>query len=191
MGMPAVERRWTAKEVRQLIADNPLHTPRYELVDGELLVTPSPGHAHQRAVLEMAAELRDYLRGSMTAEVCISPSDVELEPEFLSQPDIFVIPKSERERARAVRDNIWRRLLVAIEVLSPSSSRNDRVRKRPKYQKHVREYWIVDVDARLVERWKAGDERPEILTVTLRWDGPGDLPPFSLGLQDYFDRVVD
>ena len=47
MGMPAeIRRRWTAREVRQLIADAPLFTPRYELVDGELLVTPSPGPYH-------------------------------------------------------------------------------------------------------------------------------------------------
>jgi hypothetical protein len=42
MAMPAVGRRWTAREVREIIDKNPLATPRYELVDGELLVTPSP-----------------------------------------------------------------------------------------------------------------------------------------------------
>lgn len=191
MGMPAVSRRWTAKEVRQLIADNPLYTPRYELVDGELLVTPSPSHAHQRAVLEMAGDLRNHLRASKRAEVYVSPSDVELEPEFLSQPDIFVIPKSERARAASAKDNVWRHLLVAVEVLSPSSSRHDRVRKRPKYQQHVSEYWIVDIDARLVERWRPSDERPEILTERLDWVGPGDCPPFTVDLRQYFERVVD
>ena len=43
-----------------------------------------------------------------------------------------------------------RELLLAVEVLSPSSSRHDRVRKRPHYQRHVPDYWIVDLDARLV-----------------------------------------
>ena len=50
MAMPAAQRRWTAQEVRELIAESPLATPRYELVDGELLVTPSPNWPHQRAV---------------------------------------------------------------------------------------------------------------------------------------------
>src|SRR5690349_11709858 len=43
---PDTRRRWTAREVRALVAANPLVTPRYELVDGELLVTPSPSHIH-------------------------------------------------------------------------------------------------------------------------------------------------
>ena len=53
MGMPAVERRWTAREVRRLIGESPLQSPRYELVDGELLVTSSPNRPHQLAVAEM------------------------------------------------------------------------------------------------------------------------------------------
>ena len=53
MGMPAVGRRWTAREVRALIEESPLASLRYELVDGELLVTPSPGFPHQRAVTRL------------------------------------------------------------------------------------------------------------------------------------------
>ena len=85
MAMPAMEaRRWTAAEVRQLTADNPLLTPRYELVDGELLVTPSPGAPHQRAVSALHLLLQTYLRSTRVGEVYFSPSDVELEPEFVS-----------------------------------------------------------------------------------------------------------
>ena len=61
MAMPAVNRRWTAKEVRELIAESPLATPRYELVDGELLVTPSPTGAHQLAVALLWKALYEYL----------------------------------------------------------------------------------------------------------------------------------
>lgn len=191
MGMPAVDRRWTAREVRQLIADSPLYTPRYELADGELLVTPSPSQAHQRAVLLLAVALHNHLGDTSDAEVYVSPSDVELEPEFLSQPDVFVVPKAERARAKTAKENIWRRVVVAIEVLSPSSGRHDRVRKRLKYQKHVDEYWIVDLESLLVERWRSQDARPEILTERLEWDGSGVAQPFALDLQDYFARVVD
>ena len=53
MVMPAIERRWTVREVRQLIAESPLATPRYELVDGELLVTPSPSWPHPEIVAEV------------------------------------------------------------------------------------------------------------------------------------------
>ena len=88
MAMPAVRARpWTAAEVRQLIADNPALTPRYELVDGELLVTPSPGAPHQRTVRMLLGLLDAYLTSNRLGEVYVSPSDVELEPEFISQPD--------------------------------------------------------------------------------------------------------
>jgi Uma2 family endonuclease len=79
-----------------------------------------------------------------------------------------------------------RHLLLAIEVLSPSSGRHDRVKKRPGYQRHVLEYWIVDIDSRLIERWRPGDERPKILSQMIMWQPSGaasalelELPPFS------------
>ena len=189
MAMPAeVGRRWTAREVRELIAAAPLATPRYELVDGDLLVTPGPGLFHQRAIVELVLRLGAYLRTERVGHVITSPSDVELEPEFITQPDIFVIPTAEWRRVAAdglpVRD-----LLLAVEVLSPSSSRHDRVRKRPRYQRHVPDYWIVDLDARLFERWTPADQRPELLTETLAWHPVGattpfvmDIPPFSASI---------
>lgn len=186
MGMPAVERRWTAREVRQLIADNPLNTPRYELVDGELLVTPSPGHAHQRVVFEIALELRQYLDREKVGYVSISPSDIELEAETITQPDVWVAPLSMRRREFPLPE-----LLLAVEVLSPSSSRHDRVRKRPLYQRHVPEYWIIDPDARLFERWRRGEERPEILTEHIGWVPAGATQPFALDLRAFFARVLD
>jgi len=65
------------------------------------------------------------------------------------------------------------------------------VRKRVKFQRHVPEYWIVDLDARLVERWRPGDERPEVLTGTLEWMPEGAPVPFSLDVADYFATVLD
>ena len=62
MAMPAVGHRWAASKVRALIDASPLQTPRYELVDGELLVTPSPNFAHQRAVAHLLMTLDKYLR---------------------------------------------------------------------------------------------------------------------------------
>ena len=85
MAMPAeTARHWTAREVRELIAAAPLATPRYELVDGELLVIPGPGPFHQRAVVELIGALLAYLRVERVGHVTTSPSDVELEPEFIT-----------------------------------------------------------------------------------------------------------
>ena len=81
MGMPAVRRRWTATQVRALRATTPLATPRYELVDGELLVTSSPTGPHQIAVRVLLGELIPYLTANPVGEVLTSPFDVELEPD--------------------------------------------------------------------------------------------------------------
>ena len=189
--MPAeAGRRWTAREVRQLIDENPLVTPRYELVDGDLLVTPSPRPAHQLAVLRLATALMSYLDQHPIGKVVTSPSDIELEPETITQPDVFAIPREEFQRAMKEGFPV-RTLMLAIEVLSPSSSRHDRVRKRPLYQRHVPEYWIFDLDARLVERWKPNDTRPEILTETLSWHPDGATTAFELDLPAYFETVFD
>lgn len=189
MAMPAVHRRWTAKEVRRLVDANPLWTPRYELVDGELLVTPAPRLVHQEAIAVLLLRLRAYLAVERVGHALASPSDVELEPEFLSQPDIFVMPLDEWRRVHLER--IVRRLSLAVEVLSPSSAGHDRVKKRPKYQRNVPEYWIVDLDARLVERWRPSDERPEILTQTLEWRPSGSRNPLAIDLIAYFTEVLE
>jgi len=192
MAMPAMDsRRWTAREVRELIAETELATPRYELVDGELLVTPSPHFFHQRVVTELLVLLGNFLQSHPVGVVLTSPSDVELEPEFISQPDVFVVPSTEAERFRLGGEMPVRELILAIEVISPSSGRHDRVRKRPKYQRHVAEYWIVDPDARMVERWTPGDTRPEIITARLVWEPAGAAEPFVLDVERFFAAVLD
>jgi Uma2 family endonuclease len=191
MAMPAeTARHWTAREVRELIAAAPLATPRYELVDGELLVTPGPGAFHQRAVVKLIVALDAYLERERIGRVIASPSDVELEPEFVTQPDVFVVPMAEWRRV-ATEGMPIRELLLAIEVLSPSSGRHDRVRKRPLYQRHVSDYWIVDLDARLFERWTPGDERPEVVTEALVWHPAGAATPLTLDIDALFLAILD
>ena len=189
MGMPASQRRqWTRAEVVALIADNPLHTPRYELVDGELLVTPSPSATHQRAVGELYAALLTYLRRPGAGIAYVSPFDVELERGTMTQPDIFVVPREESKRL--VTEMPARVLLLAVEVVSPGSVRHDRGRKRALYQRNIPEYWVVDIDSRLVERWRAGDERPEILSEMLTWQPVEVESAFTLELGGFFATVL-
>jgi Uma2 family endonuclease len=112
-----------------------------------------------------------------------------IEEESLLQPDIFVIPAAEWRRLGGGPP--VRELILAAEILSPSSSRHDRVRKRPVYQRNVPEYWIVDLDARLIERWRTADERPELVMASLEWQPAGAAAPFVLNVERYFDRVFD
>jgi Uma2 family endonuclease len=188
MGMPAThQRRWTAAEVRALIEESPLVTPRYELVDGELLVTPSPKNRHQAAVIELIGALYPYLKRQRVGSVLTSPSDIELEPESVLQPDVYVMPPEEALR----REFPARALLLAVEVLSPGSARFDRGHKRVYYQRNgVSEYWIVDLDSRVVERWRPADERPEVLAETLAWMPAGATEPLVLDLRSLFTEVL-
>jgi Uma2 family endonuclease len=189
MVMSAVEsRRWTAAEVRALIEQNPLQTPRYELVDGELLVTPSPGFGHQKAVALLLHLPTPYLERESLGDVITSPSDVELEEETITQPDVHVVPAAEARRVRAEGVPI-RELLLTVEVLSPSSARHDRMKKRPLYQRRVPGYWIVDLDTRVVERWRPGDERPEIVAGRLEWHPADASEAFVLDLDAFFAKA--
>lgn len=78
MAMPATAHRWTAAEVRALI-DESRPSPRYELIDGELLVTPSPHVPHQDAVGMLFQLFANYLREQPVGRVFVSPADIEPE----------------------------------------------------------------------------------------------------------------
>jgi len=189
MVMPAIRRRWTVEAVRALASEERAW-PRYELVRGELVVTPAPGAIHQIAVLELAKTLSEYLDRNPIGAVMVSPADLELEPGSVTQPDVFVVPASTDIAAQQLQWSDVKSLVLAIEVLSPSSVRTDRVEKRDFYcDVGVPEYWIVDLDAQAVERWTPMRETPEILRDQVVWTPPNG-PPFSLDLVRLFDRIT-
>jgi Uma2 family endonuclease len=186
MGMPHTAERWTAEMVRALPDDR----NRYEVIDGELLVTPAPSAPHQRAVSLLLFRLMTYLQGQTWAEVLTSPADISFHQDMLVQPDVFVIPLGPGGRRGPHWTDI-RALLLAVEVLSPSTARSDRQVKRRLYQREgVGEYWIVDLDARVVERWRPADERPEIISGMLTWRPEAAAAPFELDLAEFFDDVL-
>lgn len=186
MGMPAT-RPWTAEEVRAM-QDESRAWPRYELIDGELLVTPAPTWDHQEAVMQLWRELDDYLHVNPIGRPVVSPADIELEVNTVLQPDVFVVPARDVRPRGTWRD--IRGLLLAIEILSPSSARHDRVVKRRFFQRMgVPEYWIVDPYASVVERWRPGEERAELLERRMDWHPEGAPGPLVLDLEAFFARV--
>lgn len=186
MGMPQTAHYWTPNEVRALPADG----RRYEVIAGELLVTPAPSWPHQWVVGGLFRHLANYLDGQSWGEVVMSPADISFHEDMLVQPDLFVVPIGpDRRRPRQWTD--IRALLLAVEVLSPSTARADRQAKRRLYQREgVGEYWVVDPDARVVERWRPEDDRPEIVTGALTWQPEPSTPPFELDLGRFFDDVL-
>ncbi|MGH7612422.1 MAG: Uma2 family endonuclease [Gemmatimonadales bacterium] len=176
--------RYTAEEIRQF----PDHRVRYEVIRGELFVTPAPGLRHQRAVLEIATLLRSYLEHTGLGEVVIAPFEVELTADSAVQPDVLVVLAD--RRSRLIPERLLGAPSVAVEVVSYSSKRTDRLQKRRLYQEEgVPEYWVVDVEARRVERWTPGDEVPEVLTERLVWRPGAEAEAFEIDLEAVFARV--
>jgi Uma2 family endonuclease len=186
MAMPAVtDHAWTAAEV-QALPDDPTH--RYECVDGVLLVSPTPRLVHQSAVTVLAFVLERSVRPAGVGTVFVAPSEWVLDPRTLVQPDIYVVPLVEGRRPRT--DEERGHPLLFVEVLSPTTARFDRVVKRDRYRRAGIEYWIVDLESRLVERWLPGDERPSIHTGELRWQPAGVTEPFAIALEPFFTEVL-
>lgn len=191
MAMPAIRRRWTAADVRTLMVEwHPW--PRYELIDGELIVTPAPANPHQMAVGEVFRIIADYAHRENVGVGYMSPADLELKPDTISQPDVFVVPFNPDAR---IDDPVpgwdqFKSLLLAVEVLSPGSIRHDRVTKRDHYMDvGVPEYWIVDVDWRVIERWTPRQERPDLLRDQILWRPFVEKEPLAVNLPELFDRI--
>ena len=186
MGMPQPIADWSVERVLALPDDG----NRYEVVDGELLVSPAPTLLHQRAIGRLYLRLDPFVTAQRVGYVFLAPADIEFDERTLVQPDLFVAPLAEGRQPRSWKE--IRQLLLAIEVLSPSTARADRQIKRRRYQRHgVAEYWIVDLEARLVECWTPADERPLILTDRLEWRPSAEVSPLSLDLVEFFREALD
>lgn len=186
MHMPALKRQWTVADLDDLPDDG----QRYEVIDGELFVTPSPSLRHQAAVGELYRIVADYLDHQSLGHVYVAPGEIVWSARRGVQPDVFVVPLADGRRVDSFRH--VNRLLLAAEVLSPSTARADRVAKRTLYRDvGVPEYWIVDLDARTIERSTPADARPEILVDKLEWLPEGATAPLAVDLDRYFASVLD
>lgn len=184
MGMPVntEQRYWTPDDVWALPDDG----RRYECIDGALLVTPSPNVSHQRVLLRLSLAVAPYVAAHRLGEAMTAPADVRLNAGNLVQPDLFVIPPLAHGRAVGSWTDV-KQLLLAVEVLSPSTARYDRTLKRRYYQRSgVGEYWVVDANSHLVERWLPPDERPEVLSETLTWQPAGASEALAIDLAELF-----
>jgi Uma2 family endonuclease len=123
----AVPTYWTAEMVRQLLDDG----NRYEVVYGELLVTPAPRFDHQLLVSRLVIALARYLEREPVGIVLTSPADISWGRDVLVQPDVFIVSP---EEARAREWSRIRSLLLVAEVLSPRTAQADRFAKRRRYQ---------------------------------------------------------
>ena len=186
MGMPVAMHDWTVSMLDALPDDG----QRYEIIDGELFVTPAPGEAHQDVVGALILRLSPYLDSTDIGKVIVSPSDVCRGDRTRNrvQPDVFVVRRTDGKRPAypyQLGD-----LLLAIEVASPGNPLLDYHVKRDLYLREgVGEYWIINPDARNVSRWSGRDEPGEVISLELRWKPDGMTTEFVLNLPKFFDEA--
>lgn len=145
-----MDKVWTYNDLKRTPDDG----KRYEILDGELVVTPAPGPPHQRATFDLSLALHRIL--SPHAEVFNPSPDVILSPTRVVIPDVVAVRE---ERLHLVTGRgIEGAPDLVVEVLSPTSSRRDRHRKATLYARvEIPEYWIVDPRAKVVEVYALGD----------------------------------
>jgi Uma2 family endonuclease len=123
---------------------------RYELVDGDLVMTPSPSFAHQYVVFRLARILAAHVESRRLGIVMISPFDVVLSPRTAVQPDILFVARSEYGRIGA--RGVTGPPTLVVEVLSAERPERDLLEKCEEYARSgVPHYWIADPNARTLE----------------------------------------
>jgi len=138
---------------------------RYELLQGELIVSPSPGRTHQRLLSWLTIRLDAATRVANAGEAIIGPMDVRLSAIDLVEPDLFYIRD---EQAGQYKDRYFEGApAFVIEVVSPSSGTYDRIRKSALYMNSgVEEYWIIEPEKRriLIHKAHASTSTPRVVT---------------------------
>ena len=186
MGMCAAERRYTADD----LADMPDDGNRYEVIDGVLYVTPAPVLAHQWVQAKLIAVLPAYVQaiGLMlfVAPTAVRASEItEVQPDLLVFDPARIDPDEERRLPMSS-------LVLAVEILSPSTRHRDRGLKRRTYLANgVAEYWVVDAKRRSVDVWQAGAEAPDVRVDMLTWQPVVGHAPLVIDLREIFMRVFD
>ncbi|MBI4871301.1 MAG: Uma2 family endonuclease [Candidatus Riflebacteria bacterium] len=144
MPLPLAE-RITYAQYRQLPDDG----KRYEVIDGELYVTPSPVWTHQRISFWITCLIGGWIEQNGLGCLQSAPLDVILSDDTIVQPDHLFIRK---ERVPTIVGQwVHGQPDLAIEILSPSTAGRDQVVKRSAYARHgISEYWIVDPETRSV-----------------------------------------
>ena len=119
-----------------------------ELIDGEVILAPSPSAVHQKILRELTFRLESWCRQNKPAELGLSPLDLRIGPSRIVQPDLFIVSGGFPSDVTPV--NVQPALV--IEVLSFNRA-YDRITKRHLYaEAGIAEYWIVDPIGRNIER---------------------------------------
>lgn len=165
---------------------------RYEIIEGELFVSCSPGLTHERVLVNLLLLIGNFLKTSPVGEVVLNVG-VILSKSNAVIPDVIVFLNEQRDKIIS-DDRIKGPPALVIEILSPGPTniRRDRVTKLQLYDKHdVSEYWIVDPPNMTLERYVRHGS-PLVLLETLGTEdtlSTATLPGFSCNVSEIFERI--
>ena len=160
---------------------------RYELLSGELVMSPSSRERHQYVLGRLFLRLGAFIYGRNLGKVYCSTFDVVLSDTDVVQPDLLFV--SNGRESIITPENIQGAPDLVVEILSPATAARDRTLKLDLYARHgVQEYWIVDPDAKTIMLLRRGESRFEVVGIygeeeTLR---SPTLAELSIALQEIF-----
>lgn len=126
----------------------PADGKRYEVLDGELYVTPAPSPMHQRWSKRLLRRLEDYFEPRSLGEVFDAPIDLILAEHDIVEPDLLIVANPDQISKRGIEGVP----LMVVEILSPSTRAQDRAVKMRRYAEcGIPHYWIADPDAETLE----------------------------------------
>jgi len=154
---------------------------RYEILEGDLLVTPAPSPLHQRVSKRLQRQLEAYFEVRSLGEVFDAPVDVILTLHDVVEPDLVVVTEPKQISGRGIEGVP----LLVVEILSSSTRRRDRTMKARRYAElGIPHYWIVDPDEKRMECFRLQAATYELL---LQGESPAklthpDFPDLQLDL---------
>ena len=179
-----------AKPAAKLTYEDYRNTPedeRYELLDGELVMTAAPNIAHQRVSSRLERRLAAFVEEKGLGEVFRAPTDVMLSDTNVVQPDILFVSIDRADIITA--DNVQGAPDLVVEVLSSTTAKRDWRDKLDLYSKHgVQEFWLVDPETEIVWVLLPNESSLEVAKIY----GKGDmltspmLEGFTLDLEQVF-----
>lgn len=182
MDPTATRYTWTYDEYARLPDDG----NHYEVIDGEVMVTPAPSTMHQLILLRLSLALHAFVERERLGVVLPDVDLLFVEGQFL-RPDLLFVPNA--ARAGITTRGVEQAPGLVVEILSPSSGSIDRLKKPRRYRDFgVPEYWVVDPEERVVWVWRfsAGATDAERVTERLVWHPESAIAELVLPTEDLF-----
>ncbi|QWK13523.1 MAG: Uma2 family endonuclease [Aquificota bacterium] len=183
--MKVVEKkRYTIEDYERLPEGSP-----YQLIEGELVMSPAPGYEHQETEKRFFIKLYELVEKTKKGKVFIAPFDVYLDQENAYQPDIVVL--LEGSKAKISQKGIEGAPDIVVEILSPSTAYYDLTEKKEVYERSgVKEYWIVDPKRKTFEVYANSQEGFKLISKAKeKGSVKSELLGIDLDLKEVFGEV--